>query len=247
MPLTNGLLLLVDGDLGHGVHAEHAGVAAHGGVELGQRVLGGAVHHAGDQREGHRAHHAEYGRHEGVAHAGDQRDDGALHGGGVGHVKPGQAPGQADQRAQKAQRGQKPRQRLGEADAARAVDHGLLVDVVLHVRGVVVAPVREEQVVQIVAPVRKQRALAQEVVLLPGVLLVAALADGPYGAAHQAPGAHHREYASDQSHQEQHHDGDVDHQARDAVHRAREHLLRIFDIFHRYLRALLPMGIPLPL
>ena len=138
-----GLLLLVDGDLGHRVHAQHTGVAAHGPVEALQRVLAGAVHRAGDQREQHAAHHAEYGRGEGVAHAGDQRDDGLLHRGGVGHVEAGQALGQADQRAQEAQRGHQPRQRVGKGRPARAVHHGLLVDVILHVAGVVVHAVGE--------------------------------------------------------------------------------------------------------
>ena len=90
-----GLLLLVDGDLRHRVDREHAGVAAHGAVEVLQCVLCGAADKARDEREGDGADHADDGGHKGIAHAGDERDDGLLHGFGVGHVKPGKAGGQA--------------------------------------------------------------------------------------------------------------------------------------------------------
>ena len=142
-----GLLLLVDGDLRHGVDREHAGVAAHGAIEVLQGVLGRAADKARDQREGDGADHADDGGHKGVAHAGDERDDGLLHGFGVGHVKPGKAGGQADERAQKAEGNHQPGNGLGKGDAARAVDGGIFIDIVLDIGGVVVHAVGKEEVV----------------------------------------------------------------------------------------------------
>ena len=212
-----GLLLLVDGHLGHRIHGEHARVAAHGAVEGTQRVLGGALHRACDEREEHRAHHAEDGGHEGVAHAGDQRDDGVHHGGGVAHAEAGEALGQADQRAQEADGDQKSRHSVAEGRAPGAVDHRLLIDVILHVGRVVVHAVREEQVVQIFAPVGAEHALAQKVVLLPGLLGLRSGADVANCAAEGSPRAHHREHALDQAHYKDKQDDCIDQQIEEAT------------------------------
>ena len=110
-------------------------------------MLGRAAHKAGNQRKGNRADHADDGSHERIAHAGNQRDDGFLHSLGVGHVKAGQAGGQADERAQEAEGNHQPRKRFGKGNAARAVDGGILVDVVFDVGSIVVHAVGEEQVV----------------------------------------------------------------------------------------------------
>ena len=211
------LLLLVDGHLGHRIHGEHARVAAHGAVEGAQRVLGGALHRAGDEREEHRAHHAEDGGHEGVAHAGDQRDDGVHHGGGIAHAEAGEALGQADQRAQEADGHQQARHRLAEGGAAGAVDHGLLIDEVLHVGRVVVHAVGKEQVVQVFAPVGAEHALAQKVVLLPGLLRLRSGADVADGAADGSPRAQHRKHALDQAHYEDKQDDCIDQQIEKAA------------------------------
>ena len=95
---------------------------------------------AGDEREGDGADHADDGGHERVAHAGDERDDGVLHGFGVGHVEPGKAGRQADERAQEAEGDHQPRDGLGKGDAARAVDGGIFIDIVFDIGGVVVTP-----------------------------------------------------------------------------------------------------------
>ena len=54
-------------------------------------------------------------------------DDGLLHGLGVGHVKPGKAGGEADERAKEAEGDHQPRDRLSKGDAARAVDGSILL------------------------------------------------------------------------------------------------------------------------
>ena len=125
--------------------------------------------------------------------------------------------GQADQRAQEAQRGHQPRQRVGKGRPARAVHDGVFVDVVFHLAGVVVHTVGEEQVVQIIAPVGIQRALAQEIILLPGVFLVPLRADAPDGPLQRVAVVHHRGDAPQQPDDEQRHDGQIHQQVGNAA------------------------------
>lgn len=133
-------------------------------------MLGRAAHKPRNQRKGDRAHHPRDRGHKRIAHARNQRHDRLLHRLGVGHVKPGKPRRQADQRSQKAQRYHQPGDRLGKGDPTRPVDGRVLVDVIFDVGGVVVYAVGEKQVVEVLAPVRIQAALAQELVLLPGSL-----------------------------------------------------------------------------
>ena len=67
----------------------------------------------------------------------------------------------------------------------------------------------EEQIVQIGAPVGHQRALAEEVVLLPGAARLFTGLDAADGPAQPAAGLQHRRDAHDEADDERGHDGDV--------------------------------------
>ena len=121
-------------------------------------------------------------------------------------------------------------QRVRKAGGAGAVDHRLVVYVILHVAGVVINAVGKEQVVQIFAPVGEQAALAQKGILLPGMLLIA-LAYGAAGTVQRGTVAHHGQNALYEAEYEQQHYEHIHQHAGDAVHASQ----KAADIFHHIL------------
>ena len=212
-----GLLLLINRDLRQRINAQHARIAAKRAVKRLDRILRRAVNRAGNHRKQHRADHAENRGHKSVFHAGNQRCDRILNRIKVRHVKARQTARQTDQRAQKSERNQQARHRVGKCRAPGTVNHRILIDEILDIAGVVIHAVGEEEIVHVSAPVRKQGSPAEEIILLPRALGFVARAQVANRAPETVSRIDNRRDAQEQPHYKHHDDDRIHHNIRKAA------------------------------